>query len=72
MRGMMLVVCGVIATAAFAVMYRAIWSTRNDPARISAFHQPIASELLWATIPLLMLLAAAFPAVMAVMSGAGH
>jgi heme/copper-type cytochrome/quinol oxidase subunit 2 len=68
----MLVVCGVIATAVFVVMYRAIWSTRNDRARVSTFHQSVAAQLFWSTIPLLMLLAAAFPAVMAVISGARH
>jgi hypothetical protein len=72
MRGVMLIVCGVIAAAAVVLMYRAIWSTRDDPARVSAFRQPIVSELFWATIPLLMLLAAAFPAVMAVISGGRH
>jgi hypothetical protein len=71
-RGAMLVVCGGIAAATFVAMYRAIWSTRNDPARVSAFRQSIVSELFWSTIPLLMLLAAAFPAVMAMISGGRH
>jgi heme/copper-type cytochrome/quinol oxidase subunit 2 len=68
----MLVVCGGIAAATFVAMYRAIWSNRNDPARVSAFRRSIASEFFWATIPLLMLLAAALPAVMAVISGGKH
>jgi hypothetical protein len=72
MRGALLVVCGVIVAAAVMVMYRAIWSSRDDPARISGFRQSIVSELFWSTIPLLMLLAAAFPAVMAVISGGRH
>jgi heme/copper-type cytochrome/quinol oxidase subunit 2 len=72
MRDVMLLVCGLVASAAVVVMYRAIWIARDDPARNSAFRQPIASELFWATIPLLMLLAAALPAVMAVIAGGRH
>ena len=72
MRGVMLVVCGVIVAAAVMVMYRAIWNTRNDAARVSAFRHRVVSELFWASIPVLMLLAAAFPAVMAVISGGRH
>jgi heme/copper-type cytochrome/quinol oxidase subunit 2 len=51
-------------------MYLCVWSTRDDPARAAAFRQHIVSELVWVTIPILMLIAAAFPAVIAVMSGA--
>ena len=68
----MLVVCGTIAGGAFLAMYLAIWSTRHDPARAPAFRQHIVSELIWATIPILMLLAAAIPAAMAVVSGTRH
>jgi hypothetical protein len=53
-------------------MYLAIWGTRDDPARAPAFRQHIVSELIWATIPILMLLAAAFPAAIAIVSGARH
>jgi|HubBroStandDraft_1064217.scaffolds.fasta_scaffold751599_2 hypothetical protein len=55
MRGVMLVVCGVIVAAAVMVMYRAIWNTRNDAARVSAFRHRVVSELFWASIPVLML-----------------
>jgi heme/copper-type cytochrome/quinol oxidase subunit 2 len=72
MRDMTLAVCGVIAGGVFLAMYRAIWRTRDDPARPPAFRQHILSELIWATIPILMLLAAALPAVMAVVSGSRH
>jgi heme/copper-type cytochrome/quinol oxidase subunit 2 len=51
-------------------MYLCVWSTRDDPGRAAAFRQHIVSELVWVTIPILMLIAAAFPAVFAVMSGA--
>jgi heme/copper-type cytochrome/quinol oxidase subunit 2 len=69
MRGVVLVTCGIIAAAAIVAMYRAIWIARDDPARSSTYRQPIVSEFFWATIPLLMLLAAAFPAVMGMISG---
>jgi heme/copper-type cytochrome/quinol oxidase subunit 2 len=72
MRSVVLVVCGIIAGGAFLAMYLAIWGTRDDPARAPAFRQHIVSELIWATIPILMLLAAAFPAAIAIVSGARH
>jgi heme/copper-type cytochrome/quinol oxidase subunit 2 len=67
-----LAVCGIIAGGTFLAMYLAIWSTRDDPARAPAFRQHIVSELIWATVPILMLLAAAFPAAMAIVSGTRH
>jgi heme/copper-type cytochrome/quinol oxidase subunit 2 len=60
--------CGVVAAGVFLSMYLAIWSTRDRPERASAFRQHIVSELVWATIPILMLIAAAFPAAMLVIS----
>jgi len=65
----MLAVCGIIAGGAFMAMYLAIWSARHDPARAPAYRQHIVSELVWATIPILMLLAAALPAAIAVIYG---
>jgi heme/copper-type cytochrome/quinol oxidase subunit 2 len=62
--------CAVVAAGVFLAMYLCEWSTRDDPARAAAFRQHIVSELVWVTIPILMLIAAAFPAVIAVMSGA--
>jgi heme/copper-type cytochrome/quinol oxidase subunit 2 len=72
MRGVMLFACEGIVAAAVMAMYRATWSTRNDAARVSAFRHRVVSELFWATIPVLILLAAAFPAVMVVISGGRH
>jgi heme/copper-type cytochrome/quinol oxidase subunit 2 len=69
---MVLMMCGIVAGGAFLAMYLAIWSTRDDPARAPEFRQHIVSELIWASIPILMLLAAAFPAVMTVISGTRH
>jgi cytochrome c oxidase subunit II len=68
MRDTLLVVCGVVAAGVFATMYLAIWSTRDDPARAPPFRQQLVSEIVWATIPLLMLLAAAIPATVAIIS----
>jgi heme/copper-type cytochrome/quinol oxidase subunit 2 len=72
MRSLMLAVCGAIAGGAFLAMYLAIWSSRDDPARAMAFRQHIVSELIWATIPMLMLLAAAIPAAIAILSQGRH
>jgi hypothetical protein len=60
MRGVILGMCAVVAAGVFLAMYLSVWSTR-------------VSELVWVTIPILMLIAAAFPAAIAVMSaGAAH
>jgi heme/copper-type cytochrome/quinol oxidase subunit 2 len=69
---MVLMACGIVAGGAFLAMYLAIWRTRDDPARAPAFRQHIVSELIWASIPILMLLAAALPAALAVVSGTHH
>jgi heme/copper-type cytochrome/quinol oxidase subunit 2 len=50
-------------------MYLSVWSTRDDPERAADFRRHIVSELVWVTIPILMLIAAALPAAIAVMSG---
>jgi heme/copper-type cytochrome/quinol oxidase subunit 2 len=72
MRSIVLAACGIIAGGAFLATYFAIWSTREDPARAPAFHQHIVAELIWATIPILMLLAAALPAAIAILAGTHH
>jgi heme/copper-type cytochrome/quinol oxidase subunit 2 len=73
MRGLVLWMCGVVAAGVFLAMYLSVWSTREHPGRAADFRQHIVSELVWVTIPILMLIAAAFPAAIAVMSGgAGH
>ncbi len=48
-------------------MYLSVWCARNHSGREAAFRQHIVSELVWATIPMLMLIAAALPAVIVVM-----
>jgi heme/copper-type cytochrome/quinol oxidase subunit 2 len=67
MRYVILALGGLVAGGVFLAMYRAIWNANDDSERSPAFRQRIVSELIWATIPILMLLAAALPAVMAAM-----
>jgi heme/copper-type cytochrome/quinol oxidase subunit 2 len=61
--------CFVVAAGVFAAMFLSIWSSRGTADRAAAFAQSIASELVWAAIPCLMILAAAIPAVVAMVSG---
>jgi heme/copper-type cytochrome/quinol oxidase subunit 2 len=61
--------CGVVGAGVFLAMYLSVWSTRDNQERAAAFRQHIVSELVWVTIPILMLIAAAFPAAIAIMSG---
>jgi heme/copper-type cytochrome/quinol oxidase subunit 2 len=65
--------CSVVGAGVFAAMFLAIWSTRRATPSSSAFGQSFASELVWAAIPCLMLLAAAIPMVMAIAQArSGH
>ena len=69
MRNVILGICGVVAASVFLVMYLSVWSTRDHPGRAADFRQHIVSEFVWATIPILMLFAAALPAAITIMSG---
>jgi heme/copper-type cytochrome/quinol oxidase subunit 2 len=68
MRVVILGMCGVVAAGVFLMMYLSVWSTRSHPERAATYRQHIVSELVWLTIPILMLIAAAVPAALAVMS----
>jgi heme/copper-type cytochrome/quinol oxidase subunit 2 len=68
MRLVILGMCAIVATGVFVAMFLSIWSTRRAADRAAAFAQSVASELVWAAIPCLMMLAAAIPAVMAIVS----
>jgi heme/copper-type cytochrome/quinol oxidase subunit 2 len=68
MRLVILGMCALVAAGVFAAMFLAIWSTRRAPAAPTAFRQSFATELVWAAIPCLMMLAAAIPAVIAIVS----
>lgn len=68
---MRLVILGmgsVFAVGVLAAMFLAIWSTRPAAERAPALGQNLASKLVWAAIPCLMILAAATTAVMAIVS----
>jgi heme/copper-type cytochrome/quinol oxidase subunit 2 len=69
MRLVILGMCSVVTIGVFVAMFLSIWSTRGAADRAAAFVQSAASELVWAAIPCLMILAAAIPAVMAIVSG---
>jgi heme/copper-type cytochrome/quinol oxidase subunit 2 len=61
--------CALVAAGVFGAMFVSIWSTRpHAGADASALRQSIAVEFVWAAIPCLMILAAAIPAVIAVLS----
>ena len=68
MRLVILGMCALVAAGVFAAMFLAIWSTRRAPPGPTAIRQKFATELVWAAIPCLMMLAAAIPAVIAIAS----
>jgi heme/copper-type cytochrome/quinol oxidase subunit 2 len=61
--------CAVVVAGVFATMFVSIWSTRHRvDAHLPELRQAVAMELVWAAIPCLMILAAAVPAVIAIVS----
>ena len=68
MRVMMLGLCAFVAAGVFATMVATICSTSGDAARPPTFRQRLATELMWAAIPCLLIVAAAIPAVIASVS----
>ena len=68
MRLVMLGMCALLAAGVFSAMFLSIWSTRRAPAADATLRQHFAAELVWAAIPWLMMLAAAIPAVIAIVS----
>jgi hypothetical protein len=68
MRLVLLGMCALVAAGVFAAMFLAIRSTRRARAAPAAFRQSFATELVWAAIPCLMILAAAIPAVIDIVS----
>ena len=70
MRLVILAMCVLVVVGVFGVMFVSIWSTRlRDGAHASVLRRSLAVEFVWAAIPCLMLLAAAVPAVIAIVSG---
>ena len=73
MRVVVLTMCALVAAGVFTAMFIAIWSSRRDPSRPQTFAPSLASELVWLAIPCLMMLGAAIPAVIAILSATtGH
>ena len=68
MRLVILAMCSLVAAGVFAAMFLAIWSTRRAAPAPGLFRQSFVSELVWAAIPCLMMLAAAIPAAIAIVS----
>ena len=66
MRLAILMMCSVVTAGVFAAMFLAIWSSRRKDSHPPSFHQNLASELVWAAIPCLIILAAAIPAAIAI------
>jgi heme/copper-type cytochrome/quinol oxidase subunit 2 len=60
--------CALVAGGVFAAMFVSTWSTRRSPAASTVLRQSLATELVWAAIPCIMMLAAAIPAVIAIVS----
>jgi len=66
MRLAILMMCSVVTAGVFAAMFLAIWSSRRKDTHPSSFRQHLAAELVWASIPCLIILAAAIPAAIAI------
>jgi heme/copper-type cytochrome/quinol oxidase subunit 2 len=66
MRVAILSLCVLLAAGVFTAMFVSIWSTRRSGACQSALRQSLTTEVVWAAIPCLMIVAAAIPAVVAI------
>ena len=56
-------VCCVIGAAVFAVMFYSMWAHRKSKgAKAADFHESTTVEIIWTTVPLLILIAMAIPA----------
>ena len=63
MRLMLWVLCLLAVAGVFVAMFHSILSEHRDRSATRAVHQRLAVEIIWATIPCLMVLAATAPAV---------
>jgi heme/copper-type cytochrome/quinol oxidase subunit 2 len=66
MRLIILMACALVAVGVFTAMFFAIWSSHRAASQAASSDHSLATELVWAAIPCLMIAAAAFPAVRAV------
>lgn len=69
MRLIILILCALIAAGVFAVMFFAIWRSHPRASPAASSRRSLAMELVWAAIPCLMIVAAAFPAVIVIAAG---
>ena len=72
MRVAILGMCALLAAAVFAAMFVSIWSTRRSGVCPQALRQSLTAEIVWAAIPCLMIVAAAIPAVIAIVTTRGR
>jgi cytochrome c oxidase subunit 2 len=59
----MLILCGVIFVAVFAVMFYSIWKHRKSVGHKAAnFHESVTVEIIWTVVPFLIVILMALPA----------
>jgi heme/copper-type cytochrome/quinol oxidase subunit 2 len=66
MRVVILGLCTLLAGGVFIAILLSTWSSRRSADRAPEFRQAMVTELLWAAIPCLMVIAAAIPAAIAI------
>ena len=66
MRVLILGLCTLAAAGVFTAILLSVWSSRRSADRAPAFRQDMVTELVWAAIPFLMVIAAAIPAAIAI------
>jgi len=68
MRVTILMMCALVAAGVFAAILVSVWSSHRKGARPASLRQTLAAELVWAAIPCLIVMAAAIPAAIAILS----
>ena len=68
MRVIVFVLCALFTLGIFVTMLVSIWSTRDRGGTQLRHGQSLAGELVWAAIPCLMIIAAAIPAGVAILT----
>lgn len=55
-------ICAIVVVVVCMVLLLALWHLRKTaPAGVNYFHKHIATDMLWATIPIIMLILLALP-----------
>lgn len=68
MRVIVFGLCALFVLGVFVTMFFSIWSTGRRPEARLHLRQSLAAEMLWAAIPCLMLVAAAIPAALLILT----